>query len=135
MPTSKYDFSSVEPEKDEEEEIEIKEPRRNFRIASFCRNCRYYRAIPTNTDRGFCRLGNLKKLKPRFDLMTEEEIIEYAKKVNWIPTHYSNLCDFHEMRARRTSIGIAEEWTNISFNFDGSRNYDADDLDPFDTDF
>lgn len=123
-----YDFSDIEPDEPEEE---LEDPRKNFRVARSCGNCRYYFYTGVKSRKGFCKLPNLENVN--MGAYHNAHIEDQAKAEGWPPTHSTNVCDEHEMRGRR-SIDIVEDCTGKKFNFDGTQNHNIINDDLYNTD-
>lgn len=119
----KYDFSSLDKKTDRDKK-KIDDPRRGFRIAMSCANCKYYFYTGVKSRRGYCKLVNLtNKTDGAFHM---HNIDKKAEEEGWLPTHSTNVCDAHEIRSQYYSIGKIEEWTRKPFNFNGSPDPDRE---------
>lgn len=124
---SRYDFSGIEPEKDDDDKKE--DPRRNFRVTKSCANCRYYFYTGVKNRRGYCKLTNIKHMN--IGAYHQSDIEKTAEEYGWPPTHCTNLCDSHEIRGQKSFIGFPEKHTGKKFNIDGTLREDPEDDDYF----
>jgi hypothetical protein len=122
---SKYDFSEIEPEKNDSEQEE--DPRTNFRITKSCSNCRYFFYTGVKSRRGYCKLTNIKHMNIGAFHRTDTDAI--AEEHGWPPTHCTNLCDRHEIRGQKSFVRYPEKHTGKKFNIDGSLRDDIIDID------
>lgn len=125
MSTNKYDFSSIEPEDNLEDDDQ--DPRSNFRIAMCCGNCRYYFYTGVKSRRGYCKLLNTEHMQ--VGAYQKTDIESDAKKYGWAPVHTTNTCDRHMLRSRKLSIDLVEDYTGFGFEFDGTRSFDDEEMD------
>lgn len=121
-----YDFSDIskkEVEKDYYQYEDEKDPRLNFRISRCCRNCKFFK---THSDyhlvTGLCSVGSeVQKIgKPYKNLHTTIDLESAAKKINWLPTHVTNVCDRHDYKSVSNSINRVESKISKGFGIDGN---------------
>lgn len=122
--SKRYDFSGIEPEKNNEEEDD---PRKNYRITKSCANCRFYFYTGVKNRRGYCKLTNIKHMN--IGAFHKTNVKEIAEKYGWLPTHSTNLCDMHEIRGQKSFIRYPEKHTKKKFNIDGTLRDDDIDID------
>ena len=127
----KYDFSKIsKPEKTESANSSTDEdPRKNFKIAKCCANCKYFTYIPYNVLIGECKISNLKNMHAKGigEIKTTKELREFGERNGWLPVHTTNVCDRHEARGQN-SVQSVERQTNKKFNFDGTLRVDDVDI-------
>jgi len=139
MSTDRYDFSKIgnlrEDEKDfkdsdkksEKDKDILGDPRKGYRIVQCCANCKFYFYQGARARRGYCKLPNMENVykgaSSKFDMDN------IAEKEGWPPTHSTNVCDRHQFRSHYYSIERIEDWVNMKFNADGSRNFLQEELD------
>lgn len=129
----KYDFTEVEKEQKEKEEAKKdqgddlpgasvskeNDPRKNFRIAKVCGNCRYFYYTGVKSRRGYCKLTNVKH--QNIGAYHKQNIEDIAAEYGWPPTHTTCTCDNHEIRGQKTSIKRVGEFVERKFDFNGNQ--------------
>lgn len=121
MKTNKYDFSDLEPDKEEDEISE--DPREGFKITQCCGNCKYYYYSKLQERNGYCKLPNIKAYVTKGEGVQtrykQTDLHEVAKNNGWVETHVTCVCNKHEFRSRGQSIEPIEKRVGKRFNFLG----------------